>query len=214
MSSTSRCRRSPTTSAGSQRLLAASTDPAGPTFRDALDKAAEQALRAGEIIRRLREFVARGENEQRVGERHQVGRGGKRPGAGRRQGARMCACIRFDHGPPDRRRDGRPGSDRSRSCSICPQCDRGDGDAEFGQEGAHHFGGAGRPGRHGRDQGCRHRPGPCHGTGRAAFHALPHHQGARDGRRAVDLANDHRTPMAEQSSPKANRAMARPSASR
>ena len=37
-----------------------------PKIRDALDEAAEQALRAGEIIRRLREFVARGETEQRA----------------------------------------------------------------------------------------------------------------------------------------------------
>ena len=35
-------------------------------MRDAMDKAAEQALRAGEIIRRLRDFVARGESERRV----------------------------------------------------------------------------------------------------------------------------------------------------
>ena len=35
-------------------------------MRDALDKAAEQALRAGEIIRRLRDFVSRGESERRV----------------------------------------------------------------------------------------------------------------------------------------------------
>ena len=34
--------------------------------RDAMDKAAEQALRAGQIIRRLRDFVARGESERRV----------------------------------------------------------------------------------------------------------------------------------------------------
>jgi two-component system sensor kinase FixL len=34
--------------------------------RDAMDKAADQALRAGEIIRRLRYFVARGESERRV----------------------------------------------------------------------------------------------------------------------------------------------------
>ena len=33
---------------------------------EVLDKAAEQALRAGQIIRRLREFVARGETEKRV----------------------------------------------------------------------------------------------------------------------------------------------------
>ena len=31
-----------------------------------MDKAADQALRAGEIIRRLRDFVARGESERRV----------------------------------------------------------------------------------------------------------------------------------------------------
>jgi two-component system sensor kinase FixL len=33
---------------------------------EAMDKAAEQALRAGQIIRRLRDFVARGESERRV----------------------------------------------------------------------------------------------------------------------------------------------------
>jgi two-component system sensor kinase FixL len=50
---------------GSRRLLG--RDPA-PTdkVRDALDRAAEQALRAGEIIRRLRDFVARGETERRI----------------------------------------------------------------------------------------------------------------------------------------------------
>ena len=35
-------------------------------IRDAMDKAAEQSLRAGQIIRRLRDFVARGETERRV----------------------------------------------------------------------------------------------------------------------------------------------------
>jgi two-component system sensor kinase FixL len=35
-------------------------------IRDALDKAAEQSLRAGQIIRRLRDFVARGESERRI----------------------------------------------------------------------------------------------------------------------------------------------------
>jgi two-component system sensor kinase FixL len=34
--------------------------------RDAMDKAAEQSLRAGQIIRRLRDFVSRGESERRV----------------------------------------------------------------------------------------------------------------------------------------------------
>src|SRR4029079_2449404 len=34
--------------------------------REAMDSAAEQAIRAGQIIRRLRDFVARGESERRV----------------------------------------------------------------------------------------------------------------------------------------------------
>ena len=51
---------------GSRRLLEAQTDERSAMMRDALDKAAEQAIRAGQIIRRLRDFVARGESERRV----------------------------------------------------------------------------------------------------------------------------------------------------
>jgi two-component system, LuxR family, sensor kinase FixL len=51
---------------GSRRLLAASSDPNRPKLENALDRAAEQAIRAGQIIRRLRDFVARGESEKRV----------------------------------------------------------------------------------------------------------------------------------------------------
>ena len=51
---------------GSRRLLAASTDPNAPKIEAAMDRAAEQAQRAGQIIRRLREFVSRGESEKRV----------------------------------------------------------------------------------------------------------------------------------------------------
>jgi two-component system sensor kinase FixL len=51
---------------GSRRLLAGSTDPNAPKIESAMDRAAEQALRAGQIIRRLRDFVARGESEKRV----------------------------------------------------------------------------------------------------------------------------------------------------
>jgi two-component system sensor kinase FixL len=51
---------------GSQRLLEDRADERSALARDALDKAAGQALRAGEIIRRLRDFVARGESERRV----------------------------------------------------------------------------------------------------------------------------------------------------
>ena len=50
---------------GSLRLLDAETI-ARERLRDAIQKAGDQALRAGDIIRRLRDFVARGEAERRV----------------------------------------------------------------------------------------------------------------------------------------------------
>jgi two-component system sensor kinase FixL len=51
---------------GSRRLLESRSDEQSVTIRDAMDKAAEQSMRAGQIIRRLRDFVARGESERRV----------------------------------------------------------------------------------------------------------------------------------------------------
>jgi two-component system sensor kinase FixL len=51
---------------GSRRLLDSATDDRSQKIRDAIDKAGAQALRAGDIIRRLRDFVARGEGERRV----------------------------------------------------------------------------------------------------------------------------------------------------
>jgi two-component system sensor kinase FixL len=51
---------------GSRRLLAGSADPNATKIENAMDRAAEQALRAGQIIRRLRDFVSRGESEKRV----------------------------------------------------------------------------------------------------------------------------------------------------
>jgi two-component system, LuxR family, sensor kinase FixL len=51
---------------GSRRLLEGSGDEKSTTMRDALEKAADQAMRAGQIIRRLRDFVSRGESERRV----------------------------------------------------------------------------------------------------------------------------------------------------
>ena len=50
---------------GSRQLLARpGSDP--EKIRDALERASDQALRAGQIIRRLREFVARGETDRQV----------------------------------------------------------------------------------------------------------------------------------------------------
>jgi two-component system, LuxR family, sensor kinase FixL len=51
---------------GTRRMLEGSGDEKSTTMRDALEKAADQAMRAGQIIRRLRDFVSRGESERRV----------------------------------------------------------------------------------------------------------------------------------------------------
>jgi two-component system, LuxR family, sensor kinase FixL len=51
---------------GSRRMLEGIGDERSTTLRDALEKASEQAMRAGQIIRRLRDFVSRGETERRV----------------------------------------------------------------------------------------------------------------------------------------------------
>jgi len=51
---------------GSRRLLESGAAERSELLRDAMDKAGDQALRAGQIIRRLREFVGRGDSERRV----------------------------------------------------------------------------------------------------------------------------------------------------
>ncbi|MCW5734113.1 MAG: PAS domain S-box protein [Enhydrobacter sp.] len=51
---------------GCHRLLERIEGEQVPALRDALSRAADQALRAGQIIRRLREFVSRGDSERRV----------------------------------------------------------------------------------------------------------------------------------------------------
>ncbi|HXF86952.1 MAG TPA: PAS domain S-box protein [Xanthobacteraceae bacterium] len=56
---------------GARRLLDGVSDEHAGMMREAMEGAAEQALRAGQIVRRLREFVARGETEQRL---EQVGK--------------------------------------------------------------------------------------------------------------------------------------------
>ncbi|HEX3407500.1 MAG TPA: ATP-binding protein, partial [Caulobacteraceae bacterium] len=51
---------------GSRRLLE-NGDPADlPRLAEALDRAGDQAIRAGDVIRRLRDFIGRGETERRI----------------------------------------------------------------------------------------------------------------------------------------------------
>ena len=49
---------------GARRLLDRGREEDKPQLRDAIEEAASQMLRAGEIIKRLREFVSRGESER------------------------------------------------------------------------------------------------------------------------------------------------------
>ena len=58
---------------GSRRILESAIDEGSLRVRDAIDKAGEQALRAGEIIRDLRDFVSRGESERRMEKHRQAG---------------------------------------------------------------------------------------------------------------------------------------------
>ena len=80
---------------GSRRLLENSADARAATLRDAMDKAADQALRAGQIIRRLRDFVARGETERRVEDVKKLIEEASALGAGRRQGQGRARALRF-----------------------------------------------------------------------------------------------------------------------
>lgn len=51
---------------GSRRLLDGTADERLAAIRDALESAADQALRAGHIIRRMRDFVGRGGSERQI----------------------------------------------------------------------------------------------------------------------------------------------------
>lgn len=51
---------------GCRRILERMEGAEAPLLRDAVDQAASQALRAGDVIRHLRDFVARGESERHI----------------------------------------------------------------------------------------------------------------------------------------------------
>ena len=51
---------------GCRRILGRMDGVEVPMLRDAVDQAADQALRAGQVVRHLREFVSRGESERHI----------------------------------------------------------------------------------------------------------------------------------------------------
>ena len=112
---------------GSRRLLEGQTDETSRLVRDAMDKAAEQSLRAGQIIRRLRDFVARGESDKRVESLKKLV-----------EEASVLALVGVkEHGvrvtfrldPSIDRVICRPGADSAGDPQPDPQCNRGHGRA-------------------------------------------------------------------------------------
>ena len=90
-----------------------------------MDKAADQALRAGQIIRRLRDFVARGESERRV---ENVKKLIEEASALALVGAKDKGVrVRFDFDRAQRFRAGRQGADSAGAAQSDAQRDRGDG---------------------------------------------------------------------------------------
>ena len=155
---------------GSRRLLANSSDDSASLVRDAMDKAAEQALRAGEIIRRLRDFVARGESERRV---EDVKKLVEEASALALVGAKDKGVrVRFAFGPgsiscsPTRCR-----SSRFFSISCAMRSRRW----KIADTGTRHRDSAGAR-RPDRDQRRRYRRRNCAGNQRAIVPAVRHHE--------------------------------------
>ncbi len=169
---------------GSRRLLEGDGDERATTLRDALDKAADQAIRAGQIIRRLRDFVSRGESERRV---ESIIKLVEEASALALVGVKDRGIrVQFHFDPGDRSGAGRPRADPAGAAQSDPQRHgRHGGDADTR---AVDRGRTGRQCARARQRGRqrrRHRAGDR----RAAVPAVRHHQAPGHGRRPVDLAH-------------------------
>ena len=154
---------------------------------EAMDRSAAQALRAGDIIKRLREFVAKGETEHTIEDPATSARGSRGTGAGRCAGAGRArvAALRPRTAANRRRQDPDPAG-RAQSD---PQRDRGDGDHQPAR--ADHRGLA--PGWRCILRRHRHRHGHRARNRAASVSTLRNQQGERNGRRPLDLSNHHRS---------------------
>ena len=154
---------------GSRRLLEGNSDERSVMMRDAIDKAADQALRAGQIIRRLRDFVARGESEHRVESvKKLVEEASALALVGvKDQGDSRALPVR----PDGRSRARRQGAGAAGAAQPDPQCDRGHG--WRGQARADRFDGLDRR-RYGHHRGRRYRLGYLAGGGGAPVPAVRH----------------------------------------
>ncbi len=172
---------------GSRRLLENNADERAGQVRDAMDKAADQALRAGQIIRRLRDFVARGESERRV---EDVKKLVEEASALALVGAKDKGVrVRFEFAP----RVDFVLADKVQIQQVLLNLMRNAIEAmEGGERRELVVSTAATNGQYGRDQRRRYRHRHSAGDRRAAVPAIRHHKGAGHGRRAVDFAHHHR----------------------
>ena len=97
-------------------------------MRDAMDKARRTGPARRQIIRRLRDFVARGESERRV---ESISKLIEEASALALVGAKEHGVrVRFQLDPQRRHRAGRQGADPAGAAQPDPQCDRGDDETE------------------------------------------------------------------------------------
>ena len=179
---------------GSRRLLEESTDERSATLRDAMDRAAEQALRAGQVIRRLRDFVARGDSERRV---EDVKKLVEEASALALVGVKDKGVrVRFEFDPAHRFRACRQSANSAGFAQSDAQRHRRDG--RLGKARARHLDGAGA-GQHGRDQRRRYRHGNRARDRGAAVPTVRHVETPGDGRGPVDLAHASSKRMAARS---------------
>ncbi len=172
---------------GGRRVLDRIDHPGLVLAREAVDRAADQALRAGEIIGRMRQFVARGENEPRV---ESVSKMVEEASALALVGARELGVhVRLQL---DREAD-LVLADRVQVQQVLLNLLRNalEAMAELRAKGARGEEPSGGR-RHDGDRGPGHRRRHCRGDRRPALPSLHDDQASRHGRGPIDLANDHR----------------------
>ena len=172
-----------------RRLIDRGDDASVQRAKGAMESAVAQVTRAGEIIRRLREFMRKADPERRsedivvlIEEASGLALIGVKE-----RGIR----VEFRTAPALPRVYVEQGPDPAGAGQFGAQCRRRDGTEpaprDFDRDAAAH----GQAGRGRRD---RHRAGHRRGGGRAPVPAFRHHQGAGDGGGSLDLPRHHRGP--------------------
>lgn len=174
---------------GCGRLIEGIEHPNAPKIRDALAETTHQTLRAGQIIRQLREFVARGETERRP---ENINRLVEEASALALVGAKeqgVKTVFRFDT------RVSPVLVEKVQIQQVLVNLIRNAIEAMQGWPAQGACGGNGPDGPwHGRGQSCRHGKRPCRGDRSAFVSTFRHHQAGGHGRRLVHLQAHRRSP--------------------